>query len=122
LCFFSTIFAQSTILYAILQGRDTDFSYGMHRVEKFKSFLGSIRNDEEFDETYQSAVDKVGPPVTRADKKINYKRLYFEIIDTMVGMLNERFQDLQSFAFLDLVNPRLFRNFAGKVHQKKLTF
>ncbi len=27
---------QSSILYAILQGRDTDFSYGMCKVENFK--------------------------------------------------------------------------------------
>ena len=86
----------------------------------FKSFLGSIRNDAEFDESYQSAVDKVGPPVTRADQKINYKQLYFQVIDTIVGMLNERFQDLQSFAFLHLVNPKLFRSFEGKVPSNKI--
>ena len=111
---------QSSILYAILQGRDTDFSYGMCKVENFKSFLGSIRNDAEFDESYRSAVDKVGPPVTRADQKINYKQLYFQVIDTIVGMLNERFQDLQSFAFLDLVNPKLFRSFEGKVPSNRI--
>ncbi len=120
LCSFHRIFEQSSILYAILQGRDTDFSYGMRKVENFKSFLGSIRNDAKFDESYQSAVDKVGSPVTRADLKINYKQLYFQVIDTIVGMLNERFQDLQSFTFLDLVNPKLFRSFEGKVPSNKI--
>ena len=83
-CSFHRIFEQSSILYAILQGRDTDFSYGMRNVENSKSFLGSIRNDAEFDESYESAVDKVGSPVTRADQKINYKQLHFQVIDTIV--------------------------------------
>ena len=90
----------------------------MCKVENFKSFLGS--SHAEFDESYQSAVDKVGPPVTRADQKINYKQLYFQVIDTIVGMLNEIFQDLQSLAFPDLVYPKLFRSFEGKVPSNKI--
>ena len=35
-------------------------------------------------------------------------------------MLNKRFQDLQSFTFLDLVNPKLFRSFEGKVPSNKI--
>ena len=92
----------------------------MRKVENFKLFLASIRNDAEFNQSYKSAVDKVGAPATRADQKINYKQLYFQVIDTIVGMLNERFQDVQSFAFLDLVNPKLFRNYGGTVPSNKL--
>ena len=118
LCFFNRIFEQSSILYAILQGRETDFNYGMRKVENFKLLLASIRNDTEFNQSYKSAVDKIGPP--KADQKINYKQLYFQVIDTIVGMLNERFQDVQSFAFLDLVNPKLFRNYGGTVPSDKI--
>ncbi|CAB3985585.1 Hypothetical predicted protein [Paramuricea clavata] len=120
LCLFYRIFEQSSILYAILQGRETDFNYGMRKVENFKSFLGSIRNDVEFDMNYQKAVDEAGSPVTRIDLNVNYKQLYFQILDTIVGMLNERFKDIQSFGFLDLVNPKLFRNWGGKVPSDKI--
>jgi hypothetical protein len=120
LCLFYIIFEQSSILYAILQGRETDFNYGMRKVENFKSFLGSIRNDVEFDMNYQKAVDKAGSPVTRIDLNINYKQLYFQVLDTTVGMLNERFKDIKSFGFLDLVNPKLFRNWGGKVPSDKI--
>ena len=120
LCLFYTIFEQSSIHYAILQGRETDFNYGMRKMENFKSFLGSIRNDEEFNKNYRGAVDKAGHPVTKADQKINYKQLYFEVLDTIVGMLNERFKDIGSFGFLDLVNPKLFRSWGGKVPSDKI--
>ena len=79
---------------------ETDFNYGMRKVENFKSFLGSIRNDAEFDMSYQRAVDKAGPPVTTVDQKINYKQLYFQVVDVIAGMLNERLQDIESFGFL----------------------
>ena len=80
----------------------------MTKIERFKTFVSSLRSDEAFDEFYQEAVDKVRPPVSRADTKHNYKQLYIEILDSIVGMLNERFQDMERFGFLDLVNPKVF--------------
>ena len=35
-------------------------------------------------------------------------------------MLNERFQDIQSFAFLDLVIPKLFKSYGGKILSDKI--
>jgi hypothetical protein len=87
MCFYK-ILGQSSILYAVLQGRQTDFNYGMTKIECFKTFVSSLGSDEVFDEFYHEAVDKVGPPVSRADTKHNYKQLYCEILDSIVGMLN----------------------------------
>ena len=107
-CVFYKILEQSSILYSILQSRETDFSYGISRIEHFKNFVSSLRTDEGFSNFYQEAVDKVGEPLSRIDRKHNYKQLYFEIIDSIVGMLTERFQDMKQFEFLDLVNPKVF--------------
>ena len=68
--FFNGIFGQSSILYAILQGRETDYKYGMCKVENFKSFLASIRSDGEFNESYKSAVNKVGPLLLELTRKL----------------------------------------------------
>ncbi|CAB3981169.1 zinc finger MYM-type 1-like [Paramuricea clavata] len=105
------ILEQSSILYSVLQNTGTDFSYGISRIERFKNFVSALRTDEDFDKFYQEAVDKDGQPVSRADKKHNYKQLYFEIIDSIAGMLSERFQDMKRFEFLDLVNPKSQRTF-----------
>ncbi|CAB3981985.1 zinc finger MYM-type 1-like [Paramuricea clavata] len=72
------ILEQSSILYSVLQNTGTDFSYGISRIERFKNFVSALRTDEDFDKFYQEAVDKVGQPVSRVDKKHNYKQLYFE--------------------------------------------
>jgi hypothetical protein len=78
-CVFYKILGQSSILYSVLQGRQTDFNYGMTKTERFKTFVSSLRSDEAFDEFYKEAV---GPPISRADTKHNYKQLYFEILDS----------------------------------------
>jgi hypothetical protein len=36
----------------------------MTKIERFKTFVSSLRSDEAFDEFYQEAVDKVRPPVS----------------------------------------------------------
>ena len=112
-CVFYKILEQSSILYSVLQNTGTDFSYGISRIERFKNFVSALRTDEDFDKFYQEAVDKVGQPVSRVDKKHNYKQLYFEIIDSIVGMLSERFQDMKRFEFLDLVYPKVFSTWNG---------
>ena len=42
------------------------------------------------------------------------------MIDTIVGMVNNRFQDVDSFSFLDLVNPKLFTKWQSGVPADKL--
>ncbi|XP_028403153.1 uncharacterized protein LOC114525891 [Dendronephthya gigantea] len=121
ICVFYKILEQSSILYSVLQSTGTDFSYGISKIESFKNFVSSLRTNEEFGKFYQEAVDKVGQPASKADKKHNYKALYFEIIDSIVGMLSERFQDMKQFEFLDLVNPKVFSTWNGVPPPEKIT-
>ena len=124
-CFLVSVFykilEQSSILYSILQSRETDFNYGVSRIERFKNFVFSLRTDGDFSNFFREAVGKVGEPSSRADKKHNYKQLYFEIIDSIVGMLNERFYDMKQFEFLDLVNPKVFATCNGVVPPEKVS-
>jgi hypothetical protein len=92
----------------------------MTRVERFKTFVTSLRTDAKYSEFYDKAVEKVGPPVTRYDQRHNYKKMFFEILDSIVGMLTERFHNMECFRFLDLVNPRVFRTWNGEVPSEKL--
>ena len=79
-----------------------------------------MRNDSKYDTCNQDAANLVGPPVSRSDKKHNYRQLYFQVIDTIKRMLIERFQDRKSFEFVDLINPKLFRTWEGKYLPTKL--
>ena len=119
LCFlivvFQKIVEQSTILYSILQNKTSDFSLGVEKIGNFVLFLQTSRDDAVFHELYASTEALVGSPVSRSDKRQNYKLLYFEVIDATISMMQERFQDCRNFAFLDLVNPNLFSQWEDKV-------
>ena len=79
-----------------------------------------MRSDNSFTEFFASVVEIIGEPKTRLDLKYNYKRLFYEVIDNIVSMLEERFLDLKDFAFLDLVNPHCFLNWQNNVPVEKL--
>ena len=71
--------------------------------------------DDKFSELYQEAVNILGPPVSKLEKRHNHKQIYFEVIDSIVGTMNERFKDIIQYAFLDLVNPKIFAFWGGVI-------
>ena len=79
-----------------------------------------MRSDKSYDEFFASVVQIAGEPNARSDMRHNYRRLFFEVIDNVSGMLQERFHDLKDFAFLDLVNPHCFINWKNSVPAEKL--
>ena len=106
---FNKILEQSSLLYMVLQNRNTDFSYGCQKISAFGNFLSDLRTDSAYHHFFQSTVSLVGEPSYNADKRHNYKSLYFQIVDNIMSMLSERFVDCKNFAFLDLVNPCIFK-------------
>ena len=79
-----------------------------------------MRSDKSYNEFFASVVQVAGEPNARSDMRQNYRRLFFEVIDNVSGMLQERFHDLKDFAFLDLVNPHCFINWKNSVPAEKL--
>ena len=112
---YKKILKKSPILYAMLQNRSTDLSYGSKKLRVFVNFLtNDLRNDAAYESCCAAARRRV--PVTQAvgvasrtaGQNINHKQLYFQVIDTIVAMMNNRLEDVVSFSFLDLVNPKIF--------------
>ena len=94
----------------MLQNRSTDFSYGAKKLREFVNFLTILI----YESCYAAArrrvpvTQAVGVASRRGGQNINHKQLYFEVIDTIVAMMNNRFEDVESFSFVDLVNPKIF--------------
>ena len=117
---FNDILHQSSILYDFLQNRNIDFSSGVKKVSIFKTYLMNMRNTDIFDSYYQGTVDVVGQPTSRSDKRHKYKQLYYEVIDNICTMLDERFDGIKEFAFLDLVNPIFFHQWQKEFPTEKV--
>ena len=59
-------------------------------------------------------------PKAKSGMKHNYRRLFFEVIDNVSGVLREQFLDCKDFASLDPVNPHCFINWKNGVPAEKL--
>ena len=116
---YNKILEKSSILCAILQNRSTDFSYGAKKLREFVIFLtNNLRNDAAYESCCAAARRRV--PVTqtfgvasrRAGQNINDKQLYFEVIDTIAAMMNNRFEDVESVkSCLQLENNNIIIEF-----------
>ena len=67
--------------------------------------LKTISEAESFDSYFQATVAVVGEPSSRSDNKHNYKQLYFKVSNNASTMVDDRFDRVKEFAFLDLLNP-----------------
>ncbi|XP_046858656.1 uncharacterized protein LOC124452108 [Xenia sp. Carnegie-2017] len=83
------ILERSAILYDILQNRSTDYAFGMRKIEEFGNFLISLRNETAFEICYYATESKTGPPSRKSETNINFKQLYYEVIDCVTNMLKE---------------------------------
>ena len=117
------ILEKSTILYSTLQNTSADFAYGIRKIKNFVECLNNeLRSDAAFNDCYSAAETKVGAPTRRSERHTNYKQLYFEVIDSIVAMCNERFSDAESFSFLDLVNPKIFNQWKVLCPKKRFCY
>ena len=99
----------------VLQNRNTDLSYGVQKMATFADFLCDLRTDSANDDFFQSTVSLIGRPSPNGNRRHNYISLHFQVIDNMKRMLSEGFADCNSFAFLDLVNHCIFKQWRKRV-------
>ena len=94
---FTKIVEQSSLLYMVLQNRNTDFSYGCQKISAFGNVLSDfLHTDSEYHHFFQSTVSLVGEPSSNADKRYNYNSLYFQLVDNILSMLYECFQTVRT--------------------------
>ena len=124
-CFLLELYSkilQKSILYDILQKRYVHFSYAVGKIDDFRKYLcDDLLTDAEFEKCHTDALARPdGTPQRRCEQVINYKSLYFKVIDNIVGMIEKHFHDVDSFSFLDLINPKIFPQWADGVPTDKI--
>ena len=103
--------------------QNTDFSYGCQKISAFLvTFCLICTLTVHIIIFFQSTVFLVGKLSSNAEKRHNYKSLYFQVVDNIISMLSERFAECKNFAFLDLVNPCIFKQWRKGVTPDMLQF
>ena len=104
---FENILSQAGKLFDILQCKQLDIKRGQTKINDFISTVESYRNDEHYQNILcETAVvteqeNDTAPHSANRTRgaQIDYKRIYFEIIDNFLMSLRERFADTQEYAF-----------------------
>lgn len=112
------IFEQGDILFNILQKQSLDINFCLKSIENTKKLIQNLRNDEEFSKYFENSKIntelKLKRNETETQVSLNYKMLYFEIIDSIVMEIDSRFQDCQKIQFISLGDHKKFNEFSKK--------
>ncbi|KAI5637529.1 zinc finger MYM-type protein 1-like [Phthorimaea operculella] len=102
---FSDIFAETDVLYDVLQKKTTDIVYCVRMIKQFESFMQSYR--DKFEINYHDATLYSGPPKRKrniSDPKTHYKRVFVEIIDNILSESRRRYQNITDLKFFQLLS------------------
>ncbi|KAL4131731.1 hypothetical protein QTP88_009004 [Uroleucon formosanum] len=123
LLIFGDILPQATILFNILQTKIFDVTYCNTKILDFVNHLKNIRNN--FDQIWSKSEQYSNTEMplrskrlriteVSEDKKTNYRRLFFEIIDVLITKINERFSEISKLQFFSLLDFSKFDQFVNQ--------
>lgn len=109
---FSLIFEQTELIFDIVS-KSPNIAYCKKINENLQKILKNFRNDQNYFDKIYNTVRSVAEPSTMStkckfdhdgmdDPKMYFKRVFNEIIDTIINQIEIRFKDMFSLDFLDL--------------------
>lgn len=124
---FSSVFPKSDVLFSILQKKIFDVGYCKKKISDFFGDLTTLRDS--FDRVWQKmeSLDKVEEALrpkrlrlndVGTDKKASYRRLFYEIIDTLKVQMTAKFSDINKLEFLALLDSEKYADFAKTFPEK----
>ncbi|KAF2888919.1 hypothetical protein ILUMI_17254 [Ignelater luminosus] len=120
---FNYIFSHTDLLYNILQKKSYEINHCVSQINETKSKILNFR--ESFEEQYNAIINLVGEPKKHRklpeNSNVFYKRIFFEIIDTISFQITIRFEKLSSLDFIELLNHKKFKDYKAVFPEKLLT-
>ncbi|CAM4687361.1 unnamed protein product [Leuciscus chuanchicus] len=98
--------------------RAMDVFYSKERIESLLAFVKEKRSEGAFQAVYAKAADLTSDPrdepmrkcrlTQLQDPQERYRNLYMAILDNILEQISQRFSNLESMLFLEIVNPGKF--------------
>lgn len=124
---FSEIFAQTDILFSLLQNKQVDLEKANNGIKSFETWISQTFINH-FDSIYSSIEEYCEPPRRRQrlnnpeiDLKTSFKRLFVEIIDHVKSQISNRYQCFSTLPFLDLINTSKFVSYSERFPDEQLS-
>ena len=112
---FSAIFPFTEYLFNIFQSKSMDISFCSREVENIISEFEKLRSTQ-FNEIWDLTVRKCGLPAFRKTShclgpQLQYKSLFFEVLDTIIVQMKQRFSCLKEMKFVELLDCKRFSEY-----------
>lgn len=122
LIIFGNILPRATILFNIIQTKIFDVTYCNKKIFDFLNHLKNMKNDfdrvwlksEQYHTDLPLRSKRQRVAEVSVDRKTNYQRLYFEIIDVLISKTNERFTEITQLTFFSLLDFSKFEQYINK--------
>lgn len=130
---FQSIFGLTEPLFQVLQSKTVDIKKCQDRINSTISALKATRTSETFTGIYEETVQAVGEPMPRRKRRrrgwedleqgvkghqerdedtvSSFRRLYFEIVDSIVLHMTQRFADMEHLSFFRVLDHTSFAMF-----------
>lgn len=114
---FSDIFLITDNLFNTLQNKSFDIEYCLRKINITCDLIKKKRNETEFVKFFNEAVTLTKYPKAKrnnSNTEINFKILFFEIIDSILMQLSTRFNDTDRLLFLQLADVSKFKEYSNQ--------
>ena len=126
LIIYAQIFPFTKYLFNIFQSKSVDILFCSCEVENTITKLEELRTNK-FDEIWNVVVSKCGLSTRRKVRcnlqpELQYKTLFFEIIDTIVMQMKQRFKSVKDIEFVKLLDCKRFCQYENMTKFPKRSF
>lgn len=114
---FKNIFLMAEVLFNTLQDKPFDVDYCLDQINETIILLGKNREQSEFLQYFNNAVTLMEPEydyTNELNSKLEFKLLYYKVIDTVQLQLTTRFQNTSKLLFLQLADVTKFRQYSSQ--------
>lgn len=114
---FSDIFLITDNLFNTLQNKSFDIEYCLRKINITCDLIQKKRNETEFSNFFSKAVTLTKFPTAKrnsSNTEINFKILFYEIIDSILMQLRTRFNDTDRLLFLQLADVSKFKEYSNQ--------
>ena len=137
---YKEILDMTDTLSKVLQSKKLDVNICLSHVESCKKTLQALREEEKFSQFYDDATERLqNDGIPFKEKRIKrprvwlnfecgfnasedsnvsqshkdtFRKLYYEVLDNVIGQMNGRFKDMHKLKFFELLDPKKYDSYS----------
>lgn len=121
ICFYAKIFIYIDHVYLVLQSKiSCNIAICLAELENAKQNISLLRSDDSIADILTEAANLLAIEKIDIKNEPQFRRIGYELIDTILCQMDIRFNDLKKFDFVELLNHTVFSSYQKHFPKNKL--